>query len=93
LAWTLDYTPGARKDIRAIRDRVLKRRIEAALLGLREDPRPADAVKLTGYDDVWRVRVGDWRIAYAIREGTLVVLVIAVSARGEIYELVRRRGR
>ena len=93
MAWRLDYTTGARKDIRAIRDRILKRRIEAALVGLREEPRPDDAVRLTGYDDVWRVRVGDWRIAYSVRNEMLVVLVIAIGARREIYEIVRRRER
>lgn len=93
MAWRLEYTSAARKDVRAIRDRVLKRRIEAALLRLREDPRPADAVRLTGFEGVWRVRVGDWRIAYAIRDEVLVVLVVAVGTRGEIYETVRRRER
>jgi mRNA interferase RelE/StbE len=91
LAWTLGYTSGARKDIRAIRDRVLKRRIEAALTGLRADPRPADAKRLVGHAGVWRVRVGDWRIAYAVRDEVLLVLVVAVGTRGEIYATVRRR--
>jgi mRNA interferase RelE/StbE len=93
VAWRLAYTTGARKDIRAIRDRVLKRRIEAALLRLQDDPRSAAAMRLTGHDEVWRVRVGDWRIAYAIRDEVVVVLVIAVGKRGEIYEMVRRRER
>ena len=91
MAWTLAYTSGARKDIRAIRDRALKRRIEAALTGLRAAPRPAGAKPLVGHTGVWRVRVGDWRIAYAVRDEVLVVLVVAVGTRGEIYETVRRR--
>ncbi len=91
MAWRLDYTPGARKDIRAIRDRVLKRRIEAALNGLRLDPRPADAKRLVGHAGLWRVRVGDWRIAYAIHDEMVMVLVVAVGTRGEIYEMLRRR--
>ena len=70
---------------------MLKRRIEAALTALRADPRPADAKRLVGQAGMWRVRVGDWRIAYAVRDEVLVVLVVAVGTRGEIYEMVRRR--
>ena len=70
---------------------MLKRRIEAALTGLRDDPRPGDAKRLVGQAGVWRVRVGDWRIAYAVRDEVLLVLVVAVGARGEIYEMLRRR--
>jgi mRNA-degrading endonuclease RelE of RelBE toxin-antitoxin system len=50
-------------------------------------------VRLTGYDEIWRVRVGDWRIAYSVRDQVLVELVVAVGARCEIHEIVRRRER
>ena len=91
MTWTVDLTPAARKDLRAVRDTRLKKRLVTALQALEREPRPADAKRLTGHDGLWRVRVGDWRIAYALRDGVLVVLVIAVGTRGEIYDLVRRR--
>ena len=69
----------------------LRGRIVRALQGLETDPRPAGAKPLVGHTGVWRVRVGDWRIAYAVRDEVLVVLVVAVGTRGEIYETVRRR--
>lgn len=92
MPYSVELTNAARKDLRAVRDTRLRSRIVRAMQGLGTEPRPADAQRLSGYDGVWRVRVGDWRIAYAIREGVLVVLVIALGARGEIYEMVRRRG-
>jgi mRNA interferase RelE/StbE len=66
VSWRLDYTREARKGIRAIRDKTLLRRLNAALLALQDDPRPAGAVKLAGNEDHWCVRVGDWRVVYRI---------------------------
>lgn len=91
MAWRVELDAGARKDLRAIRDVRLRGRIVRALQGLETDPRPADAKRLVGHAGVWRVRVGDWRIAYAIRDEVLLVLVVAVGKRGKIYEMLRRR--
>ena len=41
---------------------------------------------MSGFADRWRVRVGDWRIVYEIEDGRLVVLVLAVAPRGEVYK-------
>ena len=51
---------------------------------LAEAPRPHGARKLTGRD-AWRVRVGDYRILYEIHDDQLVILVIRVGHRREIY--------
>jgi len=56
--YRLDYAPAARKAIRAIRDVKLKRRIEGALLALREEPRPAGVKRLVGQGGTLRIRVG-----------------------------------
>lgn len=61
-------------------------RVVSAIRALSEDPRPAGALKLTGFDPpAWRVRVGEYRIVYEIREEELVVLVVNVAPRGEVY--------
>jgi mRNA interferase RelE/StbE len=41
--------------------------------------------KLTGHDDLYRVRVGDHRIIYTIRDNELLVLVFTVGHRGDVY--------
>jgi mRNA interferase RelE/StbE len=52
---------------------------------LRTDPRPAGARKLVGGDDEWRVRTGDYRIVYETYDRMLVVLVVALGHRRDIY--------
>jgi mRNA interferase RelE/StbE len=58
----------------------------AAIRSLSVQPRPAGATKLTGFDPpAWRVRVGEYRIVYEIHEAEIVVIVINVAPRGEVY--------
>jgi mRNA interferase RelE/StbE len=62
-------------------------RIKAAIQSLGENPRPLGATKLTAVDPpAWRLRVGEYRIVYEILQGELVVLVVNVAPRGEIYK-------
>ena len=58
-----------------------------ALTPLGDDPRRADAdvKKLAGYDDRYRLRVGDYRVIYEIIDGQLIILVVGVGHRREIY--------
>ncbi len=58
-----------------------------ALTSLGDDPRRLDASikKLAGYDDRYRLRVGDYRVIYEIMDGQLVILVVGVGHRREIY--------
>lgn len=65
--------------------RDLLQRIRRAISGLAVDPRPAGCKKLAGYEDYYRIRVGDWRITYAIFDDTLIVLIIEVAPRGDAY--------
>jgi mRNA interferase RelE/StbE len=73
-------------------EKILKRldgdvleRIRHTIRGLAAEPRPAGVKKLTGYDNLYRVRVGDWRIIYAIENDRLIVLVLEISTRGGAY--------
>ena len=58
-----------------------------ALATLGDDPRAPDinVRKLIGYDDRYRLRVGDYRVIYDIIDGQLVILVVGVGHRREIY--------
>ena len=81
----------ARKDLRSISHRPTLRRLTDAIAALAHDPQPPGARKLGGIEAVWRVRVGDWRICYTVEEGQLIVLVLIVARRGNVYERLRRR--
>ena len=58
-----------------------RQRIDA----LAENPRPQGSVKLEGHGNLYRIRVGDYRVIYAIHDDVLVVLVIHVAHRRESY--------
>ncbi|MEW6094554.1 MAG: type II toxin-antitoxin system RelE/ParE family toxin [Chloroflexota bacterium] len=73
-------------------EKILKRldgdildRIRRAIGGLATEPRPVGVKKLAGYDNLYRIRVGDWRIIYAIEDDRLIILVLGISTRGEVY--------
>ncbi len=73
-------------------ERVLRRlprpllaRIRTAIANLTSDPRPPGHRKLVGFANPYGIRVGDWRIVYAIEDDILLILVIEVSPRGDAY--------
>lgn len=65
-------------------------RIENALDALGENPRPHGYIRMKEYDDLYRIRVGDSRIVYAIEDEQLIVLVIEIGARGGVYQRLSR---
>ena len=60
-------------------------RIEARIDALVRDPRPSGAKKLAGDEELYRLRVGDYRVLYQVRDRVLVVLVVDVGHRREVY--------
>jgi len=87
----VEFTRRAERDLRQIADRVVRRRILSRVSKLAAAPRPADAVRLRGPKDVWRVRVDDWRVCYQVRDRVLLVLIVVVGRRGDVYERLTRR--
>ena len=59
-------------------------RILARLTALENNPRPADVKKLKGRS-AWRIRVGDYRVIYEIRDRFLQIIVVTIGHRREIY--------
>ena len=62
----------------------LRDRVSAALDSLASDPRPHGVVKLSG-QDAYRLRAGDYRIVYEIHDRILLVVVLDVGHRREVY--------
>ncbi|MEX1231719.1 MAG: type II toxin-antitoxin system RelE/ParE family toxin [Planctomycetaceae bacterium] len=60
-------------------------RIVAALEKLRSNPRPRGCLKLKGDDELWRIRVGDYRVIYTIQDDVLIVMVVRVALRRDVY--------
>jgi mRNA interferase RelE/StbE len=82
---TLEFAPKALVALRQL-DRQVAKRIRAATEALRDEPRPAGAKMLAGMHGVWRIRVaGDYRVLYTIDHDKLLVLVVDVGHRRQIY--------
>lgn len=62
-----------------------QQRIRAALDLLADNPRPPNCVAMQGEDSVYRVRVGDYRIVYEVQDSVLIVHVVRIGHRREIY--------
>ena len=60
-------------------------RIKTAINDLQTDPRPFGYAKMEGQEDLFRIRVGDWRVIYAIQDRKLIVLVVRVGHRSQVY--------
>jgi mRNA interferase RelE/StbE len=82
--YTLTWRSSARKDLKRL-DRQVAARILPAIAALADDPRPSGVKRLKGDSDLWRIRVGGYRVVYAIEDDHLVVLVVAVAGRGAVY--------
>lgn len=74
----------AEKQLRKL-DRQNQRRIILAAQLLRENPSPPKATQLVGHSDLWRVRVGDYRIIYTVQNEDLTVLVVQPGHRRDVY--------
>lgn len=85
MRYRIEFTSSARKQFKALPAQVLPR-IDRAILALRDDPRPPGVVKMQGFEKLWRIRVGDYRVVYEIRDQILLVLVVRLGHRKDVYE-------
>ncbi|WP_426625391.1 type II toxin-antitoxin system RelE family toxin [Leifsonia sp. McL0607] len=84
MTYRIDVAPSAARELRKF-DPPARRRVQAAIELLAEVPRPPAAKPLVDSGGPWRVRVGDHRISYDIADDRLVVLVLKVARRREVY--------
>lgn len=63
-----------------IRDRILEK-----ILPLAENPRPEGVVKLKGYENEYRIRIGDYRVRYEINDTESMVILLHCKHRKDVY--------
>lgn len=85
MTYRVEVAPAAVRQLRKLNPDA-RRRVQAAVELLADQPRPNAAKKLVGGDGEWRVRTGDYRIIYETRDDVLLVLVVAVGHRRDIYQ-------
>ena len=85
MPYTVSLKPRAEKYLDTLRDARLYQRLRDAIGGLASDPRPPGCLKMKGGEALYRIRVGDFRVIYQIQDAALVVLVVQIGNRREIY--------
>lgn len=83
-AYAIQFTRRARKDLDKL-DSVALNRIAPAIDALILDPRPPGCLKVKNTQNMWRVRVGDWRIGYEIEDAKQEVTIVRIAHRSEFY--------
>jgi mRNA interferase RelE/StbE len=86
LAFSIDITPLAREQIDAL-PRKVAGQVERKIISLSDNPRPAGYKPLQGkiFNGLCRIRSGDYRIIYRIEDARLVIVIVKVGNRKDIY--------
>jgi mRNA interferase RelE/StbE len=83
--FSVQFVRSARKELASLpaktQDRIIK-----AIEGLEKDCRPQGSKKLKGSENTFRIRVGDYRVIYEIHEDEIVVLIIRIAHRKDVYK-------
>ena len=82
--YRIEFRPAALRELREI-DRSTQPRIQGAISLLAKDPRPPASRPLRGRDG-YRLRVGDYRIIYTSDDGVLLIVVVTVGHRRDVYQ-------
>jgi len=82
--YALTFARSARKELEAL-DAALVNRLFPKIEALAKEPRPSGCIKLAGEENLWRIRVGEYRVVYAIDNKKKVVDIIAVRHRRDAY--------
>lgn len=85
MRYTVNFRPSARKSLGKLprRDQV---RIVSAAEALSQEPRPLGSKKLSTEEDLWRIRVGSYRVIYQIEDDGLLILVVKIGHRKDVYQ-------
>ena len=91
MTYAIELSRSAARDAKAIRDNSVKQAIRRAIEALAEDPFPRGSKKLRGLPDIWCIRIGGCRVVYTVEGDRLVVLILMIAGRGDVYERLQRR--
>ena len=83
-SYEIEITRTAEKQLKRL-PREDQQRVVAAIVALGSKPVPRRARKLHGYEDVLRVRVGRYRILYSVAANRLVIIILKVGHRRDVY--------
>lgn len=82
--YSITFARSARKELESLSNSLIKR-IFSRIESLADSPRPTGCKKLKGSEELWRIRVGDYRVVYSVDDKLRIVDVIAVRHRNQAY--------
>jgi mRNA interferase RelE/StbE len=85
MTYYIEFAKPAAKQLKALSPQE-QQRIKSKIDALVDSPRPDGVVKLSGEDDLYRIRVGDYRIIYSIQDNHLLILVLKIGHRRDVYQ-------
>jgi len=83
-SYDIEITRTAEKQLEGL-PREEQRRVARAIVALADQPKPRGSRKLTGYDDVFRIRVGRYRVLYSISDRKLIIIILKLGHRRDVY--------
>lgn len=84
MMYEVEITPAAKRQIKKLTT-IVQRAIIERLEQLAIEPRPLGVLKMEKEEDLYRVRVGDYRIIYEIQDRVLLIVVVKVGHRSNVY--------
>jgi mRNA interferase RelE/StbE len=85
MSYEIKIMPAAHRQLAAL-PKVVLTRVDSKILALSDNPRPQGVKKLHAEEGLYRIRIGDYRVVYAIDDPTSTVLVIKIGHRSDVYE-------
>ena len=83
--YSIEFTPAAFRQLRTLPVKI-QLRIRTKIDSLGSDPRPPGCAKLRDNEDIYRIRIGEYRVLYQVKDEVLLVLVVKVGKRGGVYK-------
>jgi mRNA interferase RelE/StbE len=85
LSYSVSFARSARKELESLNQAVALR-ILKKIESLPENPRPAGCKKLTGQNSLWRIRIGDYRVAYSKDDKNRLIDISIIRHRSSVYK-------
>ena len=83
-SYKVDFKRSAKKALDKL-PTPIRNQLAVKIYSLKDDPRPDGCKKIKGEIDSYRIRVGDYRVVYSIEDGKLIVVVVRVGHRRDVY--------
>ncbi len=84
MPYAIEFKPSAAVALRHL-PRQVQSRIVTKAEALADNPRPSGCKKLAGADALYRVRIGDYRMVYEVRDAVLTILIVRIGHRRDVY--------